>query len=57
LGKLVADVIENKLDPELAARFAVDRQVKPPNGERLSAIPQELNVDELCKPEDLIPTL
>lgn len=57
LGKLVADVIENKLDPELAARFAVDRQVKPPNGERMSLVPQELNIDELCGPEDLIPTL
>lgn len=53
----MADVIENKLDPKLAARFAVDRQAKPPNGERLSAVPQELNIDELCGPEDLIPTL
>jgi sarcosine oxidase/L-pipecolate oxidase len=57
LGKLVVDAIENKLDPKLAARFAVDRQVKPPNGERKSVVPQELNIDELCGPEDLIPTL
>jgi sarcosine oxidase/L-pipecolate oxidase len=57
LGKLVVDAIENKLDPKLAARFAVDRQVKPPNGERKSVDPQELNIDELCGPEDLIPTL
>ncbi|KAG2043778.1 FAD dependent oxidoreductase [Suillus americanus] len=57
LGKLVVDVIENKLDPKLAARFAVDRQVKPPNGERKSVVSQELNIDELCGPEDLIPAL
>ncbi|KAG2100032.1 hypothetical protein BD769DRAFT_1613721 [Suillus cothurnatus] len=57
LGKLVVDAIENKLDPKLAARFAVDRQVKPPNGKRKSVVPQELNIDELCEPEDLIPTL
>ncbi|KAG2159136.1 FAD dependent oxidoreductase [Suillus bovinus] len=54
LGKLVADVIEDKLDPKLAARFAVDRQVKPPNRERMSIVSQELNIDELCGPEDLI---
>lgn len=51
LGRLVVDVIENKLDPELAARFAVDREVKPPSGERPSVVPQELNIDELCGPE------
>ncbi|KAG0702883.1 FAD dependent oxidoreductase [Suillus ampliporus] len=55
IGKLVADAIEDKLDPKLAARFAVDRQVKPPNGERMSVVAQELNIDELCGPEDLIP--
>ncbi|KAG2153294.1 FAD dependent oxidoreductase [Suillus clintonianus] len=56
LGKLVADVIEDKLDPKLAARFAVDREMKPPNGERTSVVSQELNINELCGPEDLIPT-
>jgi sarcosine oxidase/L-pipecolate oxidase len=52
----VADAIEDKLDPKLAARFAVDREVKPPNGERISDVVQELNIDELCGPEDLIST-
>ncbi|KAG1746494.1 FAD dependent oxidoreductase [Suillus lakei] len=56
LGKLVADVIEDKLDPKLAARFAVDRQVKPPNGERMSVVSQELDIHELCGPEDMMPT-
>lgn len=56
IGKLVADAMEDKLDPQLAARFAVDREVKPRNGERISDIALELNIDELCGPEDMIPT-
>ncbi|OAX43656.1 FAD dependent oxidoreductase [Rhizopogon vinicolor AM-OR11-026] len=56
IGKLVVDAMEDKLDPELAARFAVDREVKSHNGERISVVVQELNIDELCGPEDLTPT-
>ena len=52
----MADVIDDKLDPKLAAWFAVDREVKPPNSERTSVVVQELDIDELCGPEDLIPT-
>ena len=52
----MADAIEDKLDPKLAARFSIDREVKRPNGERIPDVIQELDIDELCGLEDLMPT-
>ncbi|KAH7883202.1 FAD dependent oxidoreductase [Phlebopus sp. FC_14] len=58
IGRLVADALEGKLDPAVAARFAVDRDVSEArNDERVSQVTQELDVDELCRAEDMIPSL
>ncbi|KAF8434971.1 FAD dependent oxidoreductase [Boletus edulis BED1] len=53
IGRLVVDSLEGTLDPATAARFAVDRDVSgATNGERASKVPQELDIAELCGPED-----
>ncbi|KAJ6497714.1 FAD dependent oxidoreductase [Mycena sanguinolenta] len=54
IGRLVADAIEDKLSPELIAKFALDRT---PNkfGERRDQLGrQELDLSQLCSPEDLL---
>jgi len=54
IGRLVADAIEGKLSPELIAKFALDRT---PNkfGERRDQLGrQELDLSQLCSPEDLL---
>ncbi|KAM5542918.1 hypothetical protein V8D89_003302 [Ganoderma adspersum] len=58
IGRLVADAIEGKLPPELVKKFAANRvhehDVTEP-AVRL-APPADLVVDELCTPEDLLPS-
>ncbi|KAF7351164.1 DAO domain-containing protein [Mycena sanguinolenta] len=54
IGRLVADAIEGKLGPELVNKFALDRT---PNqfGERRDQLGrQELDLSQLCTPEDLL---
>jgi len=50
IGRIVADAIEGTLEPYLVKKFAVDRQSirssRPSN-------PQELDVNDLCSPDDL----
>lgn len=47
------DSLEGTLDAATAARFAVDRDVAgAKNGERASHVTQELDIGELCGPED-----
>ncbi|KAF5323793.1 hypothetical protein D9619_012943 [Psilocybe cf. subviscida] len=54
IGKLVADLVEDKMEPELAAKFAVNRETSKKDmwgaGEVLT-----LNRNELYAPEDLQP--
>ncbi|KAH0829173.1 FAD dependent oxidoreductase [Lanmaoa asiatica] len=53
VGRLIVDSLEGKLDATTAARFAVDRDVAgAKNGERASHVTQELDIGELCGPED-----
>ncbi|KAF7353931.1 DAO domain-containing protein [Mycena venus] len=54
IGRLVADAIEGKLSPEVATKFAVDRT--PNNGDdfRLKMVREELDLNQLCTPEDLL---
>ncbi|KAF7377841.1 DAO domain-containing protein [Mycena sanguinolenta] len=54
IGQLVADAIEGKLSPQLVNKFALDRT---PNqfGERRDQLGrQELDLSQLCTPEDLL---
>lgn len=53
IGRLVVDVVENKLAKNLAARFAVDRQVKPVEHSR-SGRAVKLDLDWLNTAEDLL---
>ncbi|KAF5322107.1 hypothetical protein D9619_001973 [Psilocybe cf. subviscida] len=54
IGKLVADLVEDKMEPELAAKFAVNREVSKKDLSRAGDV-LTLNLDELCVPEDLQP--
>ncbi|OJT01951.1 L-pipecolate oxidase [Trametes pubescens] len=58
VGRLVADAIEGKLPPDVASRFAVNR----PHAKDGVVAPElryqpaeELVVDQLCGPDDLLP--
>ena len=53
VGRLVADALEHKLAPEVAARFAPHRRanVHPPS--RVGPPPKPLKLEELCVQEDL----
>ncbi|KAJ6520741.1 FAD dependent oxidoreductase [Mycena capillaripes] len=53
IGRLVADAIEGKLSPQLVAKFAVDRTPNHPDETRSNIIVPELDLSQLCTPEDL----
>jgi sarcosine oxidase / L-pipecolate oxidase len=57
IGRLVADVIQGVLPDDLVAKFAVDRSYDATitmMGSRRERVP-ELDEDQLCEPEDLLP--
>ena len=56
IGRLVADVIEGKMPPELVKKFAVNRvhEHDATEPEVRMDPPAELVIDELCTPEDLL---
>ncbi|KAJ7502939.1 FAD dependent oxidoreductase [Mycena galericulata] len=53
IGRLVADVIEEKLGAELVAKFALNRIPKAADESRPGEIARELDLTQLCTPEDL----
>ncbi|KAK2463141.1 hypothetical protein APHAL10511_004796 [Amanita phalloides] len=53
IGRLVADVVEEKLDSELVQKFAVYRTYNSTDQSR-SGTASELHLDDLCTPEDLL---
>jgi len=54
IGRLVADLVEEKLDPVLCAKFAIQRKVLGPDPSRSGAV-LKLDLDQLCTPADLDP--
>ncbi|KAF8806532.1 FAD dependent oxidoreductase [Phlegmacium glaucopus] len=54
IGRLVADLVEEKLDPALRAKFAVERKALGPDPSRSGAV-LKLDLDQLCTPVDLDP--
>jgi len=54
IGRLVADLVEGKLDSELITKFAVERRAAMPDPSRTGQA-KRLNLNQLCTPEDLIP--
>lgn len=54
LGRLVADLVEEKLDSELVTKFAVERTSAMPDPSRTGQV-KRLDLNQLCTPEDLIP--
>ncbi|KAJ7244158.1 FAD dependent oxidoreductase [Mycena haematopus] len=54
IGQLVADAIEGKLSPELVAKFALDRTPNQIEELRHQGAVQELDLSQLCAPEDLL---
>lgn len=55
IGRLVADALEGKLEPELKSKFAIDRTFTQSSLWRAIDPPEELKEDELCNPADLLP--
>jgi len=61
IGRLVSDAIQGTIDPVLVAKFALDRPQPNLNNKhtsglyRLGQSPKELDLTELCTPEDLLP--
>ena len=60
IGRFISDTIQGTLDPELTAKFAVERcytSAHDPSREGILAIVKELPLDQLCTPEDLSASL
>ena len=59
ISRLVVDAIEGKLSPEVAQKFATNRlhehNAMEPKIRQVP--PAELVLDELCEPEDLLPSV
>ncbi|ESK93652.1 fructosyl amino acid oxidasesarcosine [Moniliophthora roreri MCA 2997] len=54
IGRVVADVIQGSLSPDLARKFAVNRDFKDIDKSREGFnVPKELIIDQLCVAEDL----
>ncbi|OBZ69672.1 L-pipecolate oxidase [Grifola frondosa] len=54
IGRVVADSIQGVLHPALIRKFAVDRQQNSHTVSRVGNQPRELELDQLCTPEDLL---
>lgn len=54
MGRLVVDLIEDKLEPALVEKFAVNR-VHGRVDQSRSGLPIELDLSQLCLPADLDP--
>ncbi|KAI0090734.1 FAD dependent oxidoreductase [Irpex rosettiformis] len=55
IGRLVADAIEGKLEPELVKKFALDRASNDHLPWRSDGSSRPLNLAELCTADDLLP--
>jgi len=55
VGRIVADAIEGTLDPAIAQKFAVDRKHTTLDPSRGNLKPVDLETEQLCTPEDLLP--
>ncbi|KAJ6495764.1 FAD dependent oxidoreductase [Mycena vitilis] len=53
IGRLVADSVENKLSADIVAKFALDRTPNPSDELRHNRVVPELDLSQLCTPEDL----
>jgi len=56
IGRLVADVIQGTMEPNVVAKFAVERQYTAFDESRRGMSVTELDLDDLCTPEDLMAT-
>ncbi|KAI0940618.1 hypothetical protein AcW1_003767 [Taiwanofungus camphoratus] len=56
IGRLVADAIEGILEPALVSKFAVDRPYVERRASRPGLTPRELDHNDLCNPDDLLPS-
>ncbi|KAI0317136.1 FAD dependent oxidoreductase [Amylostereum chailletii] len=55
IGSLVADAVEGKLDPQVADKFAVNREFARTGGSHGGAALQDIENVAFCTPEDLLP--
>ena len=51
----MADAIEGKMEPELVRKFALERENSVHTLSRSDEPARELDLNELCGPEDLLP--
>jgi len=52
IGAIVADLVEDRLEPSIVAKFSIDRIPTGPDPSRKGQ-PRELNLAELCSDADL----
>ena len=55
IGRLVADAIEGKMEAELVQKFALGRESHIHTLSRSDEPARELDLSQLCGPEDLLP--
>ncbi|KAG5715025.1 L-pipecolate oxidase [Termitomyces sp. T112] len=53
IGRLVADTVDGTIDPEVAAKFSIERSYVAVDESRLEMAVAELDLDQLCTLEDL----
>ncbi|KAG6841377.1 hypothetical protein C0991_011717 [Blastosporella zonata] len=53
IGRLVADTIDGTIKPDLAAKFSIERSYTGADGSRPGIPLAELDIDQLCTPQDL----
>ncbi|KAG6902365.1 hypothetical protein C0995_000927 [Termitomyces sp. Mi166 len=53
IGRLVADTVDGTIDPDVAAKFSIERPYVSADDSRLGTAVAELDLDQLCTPEDL----
>ncbi|KAG6920182.1 hypothetical protein DXG01_004951 [Tephrocybe rancida] len=53
IGRLVADAVDGTIQPDVAAKFSIERSYIGTDESRSGAPVVELDLDQLCTPEDL----
>lgn len=57
IGRLVADIVDGTIDLDVANKFSIERPYVGADGSRLGMEVAELDLDQLCTPEDLQTTI
>lgn len=56
IGRLVADVVQGTMEPSVASKFGIERDYSTVDSSRAGMLVKELDISQLCTPEDLLAT-